>query len=745
MKWFQTGFFLILVVFMQSSVSAQLTLVNKSKSGYRIVLPVSPDLNETKAAAVLQKYIRQISGASLEIVADTQAPQAMEICIGRTNRQSFNDLPNTDGLLIRQRDRKLYITGGGVKGSLYAVYHFLEVYLGCRKFTPTFSYIPKRANIVLPKINLIEIPQLKFRQVYYPGQYDEEFQDWHKLQLLEEVWGLWGHTFDKLVPERDYFSAHPEYFALVNGERKPTQLCLSNKHVLDITVAQLQKLMSDAPEKQIWSVSQNDGFGFCTCDACRATDRKYGGPQGSLLNFVNKVADKFPDKTISTLAYLYSKHPPVGLKVSKNVSIMFSTIDVNRAQSVATDPRLGSFRNDLKGWAALTNQVMVWDYVVQFTNYISPFPNIQSLQANMNYFAGLPVNGAFIQGTENTVGEFSELKQYVLSKLSWNPNGDVSIAIKEFMKAYYGDAAPLLLTYQQELLKQLRDSKMMLDIYGDPVAEWNTWLTPLQIVKYDTLLDRAASAVANKPEFLMHVEKERLAIEYAVLQQARFYGIEKHGAFVKDGDNWSVKAGFETKVKGFIKAAKQNGVSELAEGGPTLVDYEKEWETILKRGPLLHKALGKQVTILTQNNADYPAKGPRTLTDGSSGYDNFQYNYLGWDGKDMEVLIDLGTVQSINTVSIGFLEDQRHWAFLPRIIQVEVSADNKNFSKAGSFAPPAPYENYQRETHRLKIDLTGSSSIRYLKIQARNLEKLPEWRDLPNRKSWLFCDEIAVY
>lgn len=737
---------IFLVLMMNGLAKAQLTLVDRGKSNYQIVLSKSAAEVQKKAATVLQNYLKEISSVYLPIVTDDQEKSKYEIRIGKTNRKFIKPQLTSDGFVIKSEGQQLTIYGNNDQATLYGTYHFLEKYLGCRKFTPTLKYIPKLTTIKLPTVNDLQNPQFTFRQVYYPGQYDEEFRAWHKLQLLEDIWGLWGHSFDKLVSPKVYFANHPEYFALVNGERKYTQLCLSNADVFEILVKELSKKIDEAPEKKIWSVSQNDGFGYCTCEACKATDKKYGGPQGSLLYFVNKVAKQFPNYTISTLAYLYSKHPPKNIKPEKNVSIMLSSIDIDRAKPIVNNPRTASFRNDVVGWSALTNQLMIWDYVVQFTNYLSPFPNLETLQPNANYFAANKVSGAFFQGTENTVGEFSALKAYLLAKLSWDPKADISKAQSEFMYAYYGKAAPFINQYINKTTEQLQQSKRVLDIYGDPVVEWNTWLKPDQIEQYSNILEKAAAAVETHPNFLKNVRIETLPLEFVVLQQARFYGLDKHGLFeLQENNGWKLRPGMERKLDTFMELGREANILQLQEDGLTLENYGREWQEIMKSGPLLHDALGKEVTFLSTYSQEYPAKGAATLTDGTYGYLNYQYNYLGWFGTNMDVLIDLGESKLVDSVSAGFLEDQRHWAFLPSNISVELSNDKRTFVKAGEINTKSPEEHYDKVNHRPIIKINIDQPYRYVRIKAKNLTQLPIWRDLPNRKPWIFCDEIAVF
>ncbi|SKB63453.1 Glycosyl hydrolase family 67 N-terminus [Daejeonella lutea] len=730
---------------MRLTASSQLVLVSDARSSYKIVIPESATSFEQKASRVLQSYIKDISGASLPIVTDGNARADNELCIGKTNRGSGTEKLTNEGFVIKTRNTKLLIYGGDGKSVLYGVYHFLENYLDCRKFTAVLKFVPKKSSISLPAISDIQNPVLSFRSVYYPDQYDEEFRDWHKLHTLEDEFGLWGHTFFKLVSPNQYFKTKPEYFALVNGQRTDTQLCLSNPEVLSILTGNLRKLILEEPDKKLWSVSQNDGLGYCTCSKCEAIDKRYGGPQGSVINFANKVAAKFPDKTISTLAYLYSALPPVNLKPAANVSVMLSSISLDRAKPISSNPRAALFRNSVRSWSAITGTLMVWDYVVQYTNYQSPFPNLHYLDENMKFFADNNVRGIFVQGTEGSRGEFSALKTYLLAKASWAPKVDNKVHFEDFIKAYYGEAGQHILRYIDELNKELTKSGRLLDIYGDPVIEWNSWLSPERIDRYSDILDDASKAAGSRTPFAENVEAERLALEYAVIQQARFYGLERHGLFIRSGDEWSVRPGFKNKVQRFLEAAGRAGVKVLAEGGHTLDTYAKEWDGIFRQGPIIHEALGADVKAVIPFSVEYPGKGTKGLTDGSPGYNSFQYNYLGWYGTDMEVIIDLGKVMEVGSLSAGFLEDQRHWSFLPLNLSVEISVDDTNYHQAGSLNLAAPEEVYSTETHRYTINFSKKLQGRYVKLRARNLEELPKWRAFPNRKSWLFCDEIAVY
>jgi hypothetical protein len=96
-----------------------------------------------------------------------------------------------------------------------------------------------------------------------------------------------------------------------------------------------------------------------------------------MIKFVNAVAKHFPDKIISTLAYQYTRKAPTHIKPLSNVNIMLCTIECDRSKPLTADTSKGSFVDDLKSWSALTHNILVWDYVINFHHYLMPFPNWQ--------------------------------------------------------------------------------------------------------------------------------------------------------------------------------------------------------------------------------------------------------------------------------------------------------------------------------------------------------------------------------
>ena len=505
--------------------------------------------------------------------------------------------------------------------------------------------------------------------------------------------------------------------------------------------------MAANPDALYWSVSPNDDIGYCECDKCKAANDAQGSPSGSLIQFVNRVASAFPEKTITTLAYGFTHRAPKSLKPASNVYIFLSDIDAYRDKPLLTEGSAGAFRNDVKAWGALTPNLFVWDYITEFTNYLAPFPNFQTLRPNIQFFRDNGIKGIFEQGSGDTYSEWAELRSYVTAKLLQNPNADDKQLTTEFLTGYYGAAAHYLQQYLDLLQEKMMASHRKLDIYGNPVNEWNSYLTPELLDQYSTIFDNAEAAVETDTVFLNRVVSARLPLEYTVMQQARFYGIEKFGVFVKErSGEWSVKPKLPEKVARFVTNCKKAGVTELSEGGLTPDQYQAEWDAIFKAGVTTTKALNAAVTFQYPFAPDYPAKGNRTLVDGTPGHNDFSYNWLCFYAVPMVATLDMGRVQSVTSVKMHFLDDPRHWIFYPEKIMVEVSADGKNYHSITDVTNAAPEEHYNLSIKEFSAQNSSQKAeqVRYIRVTANNLTALPEWRNRDNKKPMIACDEIYV-
>jgi len=317
--------------------------------GYQIVVPDQTSLVEQQAAEKLQHSLAEFSRKNLMVKKEKDYRGGPAFFIGQTRYAKTREINfrqlKEDGFAYHPAEENLIIAGGTGKGVLYGIYGLLELW-GCRMYTSSSTNVPATYSLSIPKDELVVVPVVQYRTTSYRDTRDPEYTDWHRLSSRND-WGLFVHTFNELVSPDQYGKTHPEYYSLVNGNRLPgTQLCLSNREVLTILIANLKEKIAAKSNATYWSVSQNDNDQYCRCEPCSQLNSKYGGvPSGSILYFVNDVAKAFPDKIISTLAYWYSRTPPQNIQAQPNVNIMLCNIESRRQGPVFdTDP---AFSRDL--------------------------------------------------------------------------------------------------------------------------------------------------------------------------------------------------------------------------------------------------------------------------------------------------------------------------------------------------------------------------------------------------------------
>ena len=542
------------------SLNAQVILFDGKSSAYSIVIPSASSAPEVKAANLFQDYFKRITGFQLPVMADDQPVNEYEIVIGSSNRLAQHKINikqgelGQDGFIIRTKKKALFIAGETPQGTLNGVYTFLEDHLGCRLYSPGVKHIPRRNHVVFPKINERQVPVFTYRELYFPGRQDREYREWHKLHTHQMgQWGIGVHTFRKLVPPAEFFRSNPSYYAEINGRRVPNgQLCLTHLEVFEVLTESLRKNMEKKPKAEFWSVSQNDNYGACQCAGCREAANRLGGQSGIMIDFVNRVAAEFPEKVISTLAYQYTRRAPSKVKPLPNVNIMLCSIECNRSRPIASDPSSASFVKDIKDWTHLTDNILIWDYVVQFRNYISPFPNLRVLQPNLEFFARNDIGMMFQQGSGPAWSEFSELRSYMIAKMLWDPYQDAEKIMDDFLAGYYRSAAPFIKQYIESMHDELERSGENLLIFGNPVDGIGSYLRSDLIREYERLFDQAEDAVTGEPDILLRVQAARLPLEFAVLDISLQQVDEQLSWFEDTGESMLVRQEMLHRLDTFV-------------------------------------------------------------------------------------------------------------------------------------------------------------------------------------------------
>ncbi|WP_242155818.1 DUF4838 domain-containing protein [Aestuariivivens sediminis] len=709
-----------------------LNIVKNGASKYDIVYIDSPTKSNYQSAEILQKYVQQISGANLAIVNESSQSQKDKIYVGNSTEGTFDD----QQIKIIAQGNNILISGGSDQATRNAVYEFLERFLGCKWYAPEVDDIPKMETIALHlPLAYHYTPEIKTRTVHSKLFYeDPEFAD--KLKVTTKAFPYYVpegrvHTFHKFIPEDKFYDTHPEYFALRGNKRLPTQLCLTNSNVLKIVKDSVNALFNRYPEMSVISVSSNDNTQYCECENCKKIDHQEGSHAGTMIRFVNEVAKAFPEKTISTLAYQYTRKPCT-TKPLNNVLITLCSIECDRSAPI--EDKCKDFANDLKGWSQLTKNIRIWDYTTQFTNFLAPFPNLLTLQPNIQFFRNNNTKWVFEQHSHNP-SELFELRSYLMAKLLWNPDLIVDDLITEFTNGYYHEAGVYVKAYINTIHAELQNfPEFFLFLYGDPSQAFDSYLSPTLLKNYRTLFDNAEKSVAHKPQVLKRVKAARLSVDYAILEACR-----KHLS-----DDFVLNESSLTLIQHFIKSCKEANITQMNEMGYTVKDYGETYSKSIEVAMQPNKASGKPVTLLTKPKK-YAEENPQALTDGALGGSNFYANWLGFEGNDLIATVDLETQEEISYLSTSFLQVTNHIVFFPIQVRYYGSVDGDHYTLLGTVINNEPLRKTSKVNDIKSFDLNISkTNFRFIKIEAVNYKKAPLWHNASGLASWVFADEVII-
>lgn len=525
-----------------------ITLAENGKASFAIVYPAKADGEFLMAIKDMQRILSEMIGDAVVAESDARLQSGYELCIGNTNRTDVNLITfaagiNNDGYAIKFTENKLFLYADNNVAAINAIYGFLEDELGCVWLDMQNDYIPSLPTIILDKKDEIKNPSIVWRSVYgYEQMNSIAWKNKLKLNGVEYAdgreahsgWGTWCHTFFTFLDPKNYYESNPEYFSLQGGKRVANQLCLTNENVYDIVRNNLAERIAANPDKKYWDVSIMDvNKGGCECDECSALDKAEGSGMGSLLPFINRLADEFPDVMISTLAYFHTVEPPKTLKPHENVLIKLCAMPGDQASSYALGATklADNFKKQVEGWSKISNKLFIWDYTTNFSYLLMPFPNFAVQQANTEFYLENNVYGVFHQSSREYGGEMAELRAYIMAKLLWDNDIDVEYNMSKYLQLYYGKTAGgEISSIMQRMSDELYKSKKVLGLYDVPSAHKNGYLSSTNVDYYFDCYNRAVDASKDNEIVLSRLEKYKISLLLARMYQSGYDFAAKENA-----------------------------------------------------------------------------------------------------------------------------------------------------------------------------------------------------------------------
>ena len=533
--------------------------------------PQALDL-EYIAAQQLAHYLEKITGTRPAISSTPQSGSTNNIYVGRSAKVDAMlrnvdwDRLGTDGIVIRKVGKNLVLCGGRPRGTLFAVYTFLEDELDCRWWAPGAETIPTR-----PKLNW---DKLKPKKVFYRSPFDfrvitaegtgRPFS--FKLRLNGSDMPFdpdGGSILSHLLPGEKYFAEHPEWYAYLpdthpsgTGERDveaeakeytwpyglklvketrteamyqaalrshrlPWQPCMTSPGALEQVTENVLAYLANHydtwpyPPKVVWIVQQ-DGRYTCHCDRCLALAQQEGSRSAAWVRFLNAVARRvekdYPDVLIGTHAYLHTIKPPRTIRPHDKVLIYMALLDRDHKIPLGQLADLGPYAAH---WAKISKNTWLWDYTANFRNYLVPHPNHLVHGDTIQYCYKIGFNGIRMQGGHGASVELVHMRNWVISQLLWDPQQDPRLLVEEFLQGYYGPAAHHLMKYLDTLHEAIhRDGGKFLSCYS---SNTDGWLTLEDMNLVTSLFNEAAVAVAGQEPYAARLATARLSIDIAWL------------------------------------------------------------------------------------------------------------------------------------------------------------------------------------------------------------------------------------
>ena len=474
-------------------------------SDYTIVMPAEETECENFAAAELQSFIRRATGALLPIVSENAFGGGRHIAVGDTDLfasfapdYDYSAL-RLDGFTIQTSAQgDLYITGARDRGTLYGVYDFLEKFVGVRFVTADYTYVPQADALRVHSMNVAEVPAFDVR-AYWTADTESDALFAARMRT-GAVWntssamyggGLYrdfffnGHNVLSLTDAEENFDAHPECFSEINGSRVQRDICWTNGvnddgsfdssaevSTAKLLVEGLKEVILDNPDVLYYFVGQEDSTtDVCTCSRCTAVKNKYGSVSAGIVRMLNAVAGQLQQWAdaelngkkinLAAYAYTYSEMPPVRVNsdgsyartddqvlLADNVYIVVTpATNGNHAYSYTDDRQKENAKIMFGGWDSLTDNLMVYDYLTNFPDYLWYIPNLGILKDNLQYFRDLGMTALIFEADKLSDNFQANMKTYIASRLMWNPDRNVRDLLDEFLSLYFGAYADDVSSY----------------------------------------------------------------------------------------------------------------------------------------------------------------------------------------------------------------------------------------------------------------------------------------------------------
>ncbi len=579
-------------------------LVENGRSDYKIVIPEKATAYEKTAGSELQALVKQSTGTELPIVTDgglNYDNAEHYVSIGETTLYSAlkedkkieaktSELGES-GSLVHLEQNSLYLIGASGYGTLYAVYKFLDKQIGYEAYAIDEIYVDVATSIPLYDYKNSKFLDKSDYRVLETGRVRPTGAvfDAAKMGLLSGSNG--GCTIDGPLYAGPL--AHTLQFLAPTEQSKDGwwnngQPCLTNPELQDF-VAEASKAWIEKNKSAKYLIyGGKDNFTACDCDNCVAEEQKYGGAGASMIKFCNIISEKLEgylkeigreDFKFIALNYHAYETPPVKLVngeyqpidqsvvARENVGSMVCFIGADYGHSLddpSSEVNVTEYKK-LQGWAALTDTLLIYLYLSNYSDYMMYYNAISAFQGWMRTLQQYSIAVPFTAITPNEYSTFGELKLYLLSKLFLDATAFSQEELtKDFMKHYYKAAGSDMYEFYNAMRMHMtaisakNNNNQTVNCYDSFPYYGNGKHYPINVInKFLTYIE---SAYKN-------LENSVLTAEEKAIVKKRILGEEFHIRYSRYQNHRDLFTSEELVAeKAFLNAAaKTLGIMNLAE------------------------------------------------------------------------------------------------------------------------------------------------------------------------------------
>ena len=437
----------------------------------------------------------------------------------------------------------------GERGTLNGIYKSLEKYAGNRHYMPheLGDIVPKSPDFVLPVTQYIKYPAFAERHFYgtHFKTVSPHFLRWFYRLSAGGKNNYTCHSFRRMLKHKD---THPEYFALIGGQRDFARLsgaegtgslCLTNRGGIKAFAEYICDFFKANPNYSSFPVMPPDGlFKICECPDCSKLASPHLGDNGKFSNAVfhfvseiaKEVAKTYPDKKIVCGAYdTYRVAPEFDLPSNLLVRVCYSR------QELLDEKMLKEVREAIESYSRKKVGILVWTY--DLWNHTPPmrglpvfYPTL--MQKDMQFNKKYGVEGEFCEATYCAGGGdplvrrgqmafpgVTHLNDYIRQQLLWDPDLNMKAVLDEYYTLFYGPAAPEM--------KEFWTSAERIFMKNGEAAMY----TAEDLDLFTNLLKRAVakcspgSVYRKRVELIQKETNQFFPPMYAVRAKNRFFGV----------------------------------------------------------------------------------------------------------------------------------------------------------------------------------------------------------------------------